>query len=358
VKRSKIVEADLAQITTSDLPWAALAGRNVLVTGANGFVPAYLVETLLYLNEHKLKKRLRVYALVRNKKKAAKRFSAYRGRTDLKFLVQDVSVPIKTKVRMDYIVHAASQASPKYYGVDPAGTIAPNVIGTFHLLELARRTGTRGFLFLSSGDVYGKFQTPPTRPVTEDEYGSLNPLELRACYPEGKRAGETMCKAWHHQYGVPTKIARLGHTYGPGMDLNDGRVFADFVANVVREESIELKSDGSATRPFCYLADAVTGLFTVLLKGQPATAYNVINDAAWLSIAELAEVVCRLSTRKKLRVIYPRRRTSSAAAPQWNSGFRVDTSRARGLGWCPTITPEDGFDRTIKFYQTETLARP
>jgi UDP-glucuronate decarboxylase len=352
VKRNPIVEADLARITTADLPWAELEGRNVLITGANGFVPAYVAETLLYLNEKKLKKPLKLLALVRNRAKALARYSAYRGRPDLELVVQDVCKPVETDVQIDYVIHAASQASPKYYNVDPAGTIAPNVVGTFHLLELARKSQARGFLFVSSGEVYGKFPTPPPKPLTEDESGSLDPLELRSCYGEGKRAGETMCKAWNHQFGIPTKIARLGHTYGPGMDLKDGRVFADFVANVVRGENIVMKSDGSAMRPFCYLADAATGLLTVLLKGKSATAYNVINNEAEISIFELAKILCKLSPIKRLRVLRPAKRGSAKAEPVWNAGFHLDTSRIRALGWQPSILPAAGFRRTIEYYMS------
>jgi nucleoside-diphosphate-sugar epimerase len=351
VKRHAIVEEDLAQITAADLPWSDLNGAAVLITGANGFIAAYLVETLLYLNEQRRTERpITVFALVRNEAKARSRFSAYEGREDLQFIVQDVSDPLQIDRALDYIVHAASQASPKYYAPDPTGTFKPNVLGTYHLLEHARRYSTRGFLFISSGEVYGQFEPTPSAPIAEDRYGTLDPLALRSCYAEGKRAGETMCKAWSHQHGVPTRIARLGHTFGPGMDLNDGRVFADFVADIVRGENIVLKSDGTALRLFCYLADAVVGLFSVLLKGGDAEAYNVMNDEGGIRIGDLATTLCNLFPEAGLRVIREVPEVT-VQAKVWNTGFPVSMKKLRSLGWRPSTSVQHGFRRTILSYR-------
>ena len=350
MNRHPIIEEDLEQITSADLPWTQFDGATVLVTGANGFVPAYLVETLLYRNEKHLGKPTKIIALVRNQEKARKRFAAYAGRSDLEFVVQDVAEPLRVEEPVHYIVHAASQASPKFYGSDPAGTIKPNIVGTWQLLELARRSSCRGFLFVSSGEVYGKFSTPPDSPVTENQFGSLDPMELRSCYAEGKRAGEAMCKAWSHQYGVPARIARLGHTYGPGMDLEDGRVFADFTANIVRGENIVMKSDGLVSRPFCYLTDAIIGMLAILLKGGDGEAYNLMNDEAETRIIDLAEMLCGLFPEKGLKVVRQAAPSASSFPTAWNPGFRVDTRKVRGLGWRPAISVEEGYRRAIRYY--------
>lgn len=350
VSRHPIVTEDLRRIGSQELPWSELSGATVLVTGASGLVPAYLVEALLYLNETEhLSKPLQVIGLVRNEQKAAARFAAYQGRSDLEFLVQDVSEPLQFCGAVDYVVHAASQARPRYFEADPVGTFKPNVIGTYQLLEHARIAGTRRLLFVSSGEVYGKFGTSPSVAITEDHYGALDPLALRSCYGESKRAGEAMCAAWSHQHGVHTSVARLGHTYGPGMDLEDGRVFADFVANVVRGENIVLKSDGSTSRPFCYLADATIGMLTLLLRGQSGAAYNLVNDEAEIRIADLAEMICRLFPEKNLRVIKPAQESTSLQQV-WNRGQAVNTSKIRALGWRPSTSVEEGFRRTIEYY--------
>ena len=164
----------------------------------------------------------------------------------------------------------------------------PNVIGTANLLERARSCGASSFLFFRSGEVYGALEAA-AMPVPEDAYGKVDPTALRSCYAESKRMGEAMCAAWAGQHAVPARIVRPFHTYGPGMQLDDGRVCADFIADILAGRDISMKSDGSASRAFCYLADAVLGFFTVMLKGESGQAYNIGNEGAELSILELAE---------------------------------------------------------------------
>ena len=353
INRHRTIEEDLARIVSAELPWPDLDGATVLITGAYGFIAAYIIETLLFLNEQKaMRNPIKVVALGRSREKALQRFAAHDGRPDLQFILQDVSDPLKLAAdqRIDYIIHAASLASPKYFSPDPVGTFKPHVMGMYHLLERARNAEVRGFLFISSTEVYGKFEQTPAEAVTENRFGTLDPLELRACNAEGKRASETMCRVWAHQYGVPTRIARLAHTYGPGMALDDGRVFADFVANVVQNEDIVLKSDGTALRVFCYLADAVAGLFTVLLKGETANAYNVVNEDGEIRIFDLAQLLCGMFPEKGLKVI-PLDRAVAANQVVWNNGFPVSAKKLRALGWQPRTSLESGFRRTILSYQ-------
>ena len=349
LRRHPIVQEDLERISSTSLPWGDLAGVTVLITGANGFVPAYLVEALLYRNEREPANHSKVLALDRDRARARERFAAYADRPDLHFIVQDVCEPLLIQEPIHFIIHAASKASPSHFSANPAGSILPNVLGTYHLLEMARRLQTRGFLFLSSGEVYGRFNSPPTQPITEDQFGSLDPLDPRASYAEAKRAGEALCLAWHQQYGVPTRIARLGHTYGPGMDLTDERVFADFVGCIVQRKDIVLKTDGSASRPFCYLADATAGLLTVLLKGQGGTAYNLMNDEAVISIKDLATLLAGLFPDRSVRVVLPEPRERGGYA-HWNPGFLVATQRIRRLGWKRATSVESGFRRTVLAY--------
>lgn len=356
IKRHRIIQEDFTRIASRNLPWSDLDGATVLITGGYGFIAAYIVETLLFLNDQgAMQNPIRLLVLGRRREKALQRFAAQAGRSDLQFIIQDVSDPLKVAAdqRIDYMIHAASPASPKHFFADPVGTFKPHVIGMNHLLERARTANVRGFLLVSSVEVYGRFERSPAEPVTENRFGTLDPLELRACNAEGKRASETMCRAWAHQYRVPTRIARLAHTYGPGMALDDGRVFADFVANVVHNEDIVLKSDGTDLRVFCYLADAVAGLFTVLLKGETAKAYNVVNENGAIRICDLAHLLCDMFPEKALKVI---RLDQAALANQvaWNNGFLVSAKKVRELGWEPWTSLESGFRRTILSYQKES----
>jgi nucleoside-diphosphate-sugar epimerase len=309
-----IIQQDLAVITSVPLPWSDFSGATILVTGASGFLPAYMVETLLYLNRNRmLDKPCHVVALARNYQRARGRFSDYNS-SDLDLLIQDVSQPITLPYKFDYIIHAASQASPVYYKIDPVGTLSANSTGTRVLLDLARINPCRGFLFFSSGDVYGDVSRF-THPVRETDFGASDPLNQRSCYGESKRMGETLCAAFTHQYGISTKIVRVAHTYGPGMRLDDGRIFADFTRDILSGGPLVLHSDGTAQRPFLYLADAAVAFFSVLLKGEPAEAYNVANPSALVSIGELADRLAALFHLTVERPQSPRGSHSSIYIP-------------------------------------------
>lgn len=343
-----VVREDMARVAAAPLPWERLAGTTLLVTGAAGFLPAYLVESALYLNEVLGHAPVRVVGLVRNLARARERFAAYAGRDDLQLVEHDVSRPWSPVGPVDWVVHAASPASPKFYLSDPVGTIAPNVTGTRHLLELARESGSRGFLLFSSGEVYGP--TPARVPTGEGDYGPVDPLDARSPYAEGKRAAEALCVAYHRQYGVPAVVVRPFHTYGPGMRLDDGRVFADFVRDLVARKNLTLASDGRATRAFTYLADATLGYWTVLLRGEPGRAYNVADDGGELAVGDLAQLLVGLYPDRNLAVEFgPPPADPSAVSKLARSC--PDVTRLRALGWVPTVDVAEGFRRTVRFYE-------
>lgn len=346
--RHVIVEEDLNTIAAANLPWNELRNKTVLVSGAAGFLPAYLVETILYLNERRIGESTHVVGLVRSIDRATQRFSAYHGRADLQLVKHDVALPLPDLGHIDFIIHAASQASPKFYRVDPAGTLDANILGTHHLLSLARAQLVKGFLFFSSGDVYGP--RPAATPTNEGDFGPLDPLDPRSCYGEAKRLAETMCVAWQRQFGVPAVIVRPFHTYGPGMRLDDGRVFADFVADAIQRRPIVLKSDGAATRAFCYLADATTGFFSVLLRGKHGEAYNIGNDHGECSIAELAELFVRLFPDRCREVVRTNRHPDDVYVTSTLARSCPDITRARALGWQPFTNLVEGFSRTVRSF--------
>lgn len=352
--RHSIVEEDLERILAADLPWNDLDGKVVLVTGAGGFLAAYMVETLLRRNEKAGKTLTQVVGLVRSEDKARRRFAHYAGREDLRFVVGDVSAPLTWNSQsdgpLDMIVHAASQASPKFYGTDPVGTLSANVLGTSSLLRLARETGASRFLFFSSGEVYGQVSDAQV-PTREDDYGYVDPTQVRSCYAESKRMGENLCVSWQHQFGVPAVIVRPFHTYGPGMMLDDGRVYADFVADIVARRDIVMKSAGLAERAFCYLSDATRGFFTILLRGEPGQAYNIGNPGGLTSIADLAETLTGLFPERGLRVRYEAPAGGYLPSPIHRNC--PDVTKAAALGWQPETTVPEGFRRTVASFETE-----
>lgn len=345
----QIYEEDMKNILKANLPWHDFNEKTVLITGANGFLPAYIAETLLFLNNGKTNKKHKVIGLVRNIEKAKLRFRHYLHRDDFMLLVQDVCMPITINENINYIVHAASQASPKYYGADPVGTLNSNILGTNNVLQLAKEKMVKGFLYFSSAEVYGEVDAV-RMPTREEDYGYLDPANVRSCYAESKRMGETMCVSWLHQYGIPVRIVRPFHTYGPGMNLDDGRVYADFVSDIVNNRDIAIKSDGSAIRSFCYLSDATKAFFTVLLAGKDGEAYNVGNGQEEISIYDLARELVKLYPKKSIKIKIKENSHSTGYIKSKINRICPDTSKIQKLGW-EAITPiREGFKRTIDSY--------
>lgn len=343
--------SDIQIILSNHLPWHQLSGCRILITGASGFLGGYLTRCLLALYPfNKVDQPIRVVAMVRNMPNAKKRLSDILNNPYLEILewnLNQISVP--NIGSCEYIIHAASQASSRFYGKNPVGTLLPNTVGTAALLEALQQShNPRGFLFISSSEIYGSIQEKLT--LSESDYGTINPATVRACYAESKRLGETLCVAWTEQYKLPTFIVRPFHTYGPGLQANDGRVFADFVFNILRNENIMMMSDGSAQRAFCYVSDAIVGFFTVLFKGNPATPYNVANPAGVLSVMDLANLLVNLYPEKNLKVECHHTMTENAYLPSPLQQLIPDISQLATLGWSPLVTPSQGFQRMIEAY--------
>jgi len=346
---NQIIHADLEIIASSDLPWENLAGKTLMVTGGSGFLASYLVKSLLVANDlHGLN--LKVICVARNLHSVQIRLTSFLAHPSLEVVKHDISTPLPTDYpAADFIIHSASQASPKYYGVDPIGTLMANTVGTMYLLQHAVRTQASRFLFFSSGEVYG-LPVNSDQPVTELDFGYVDPLQTRSSYAESKRIGETMCAAWAHQHMLHTSVVRPFHTYGPGMLLDDGRVFADFVADVLACRDIVLKSDGLAKRPFCYISDATEGFLTVLLKGGTSQAYNVANPDAEISMHDLAHTLAGLFPDRRVGVRFdiPPASNSYLKSPIIRSCPSI--SKINTLNWQPKISISEGFRRTIQSF--------
>ncbi len=341
-----VIKKDIVRILEDNsIDWSLFRDKTILITGANGMIPSYLVWTLLCLND-KAGWNTNVIALVRNIEKAKQVFSEEYGNEHLKLQVQDVSQPIEISDKLDYIIHAASQASPKYYRVDPVGTINANVLGTINTLQLAKEKQVKGYLYFSSGEVYGQTASN-IETISETDYGYIDLQSVRSCYAESKRMGEQLCIAWNQQYGIPVKIARIFHTYAPTMREDDGRVFADFCYDIANNRDIELHSDGSAVRSFCYITDAVRAYFKILLEGESGQAYNVGNTKTAVSVRKLAEILVNIYPEKHLQVIF---KISKSEASKMQSPIQVNipnTAKLEALGWNPVVSIEEGFRNVI-----------
>lgn len=338
----KIIQKDVAETAEMCPDVLALEGESLLVTGAYGFLPAYMVNTVEYLNENVFKKPCRIYVVVRSLGRLRNRFKGLVDKRYFKAILQDASKPLPDIGRMDYMVHAASHADPAGYLGDPVGTIKANAFATYFLLEYALRRGTKGFLYFSSAEVYGG--GTEGRAIAEGDFGPLDPTEERACYFESKRMGETLCSSYHARYGLRTVTVRPFHVYGPGVRLEDGRVFGSLISSIALRKPIVLKTKGEAVRSFCYLGDANAAFFRVLMTGESGEAYNIGNPEETYSIIGIAGL---LGKRFGLEVVPGTDDACGGAA------LRIvpDTSKARALGVRMRVGVEEGFGRSAEHYR-------
>lgn len=342
-----IIQEDISELLQRDIPWEKLDRSSILITGASGMLASYLVFAIAQRMADNPNCGTRLYLAVRNPEKARNRFGNLLDRPDVFIVYWDGVSELTADVAPDYIIHAASIADSSMYLVKPVETLLPNVIGSWRLLEIARNHPVKGFLFFSSASAYGKVTGKAV--IREEDSGYLLPQEVRSCYGESKRMGENLCASYTSEYGVPAFAVRISHTYGPTMNLrNDTRVFAEFVRNIIDGEDIVMKSDGSAKRAFCYLCDAADAFFRILLCGTPGQVYNMCNDEAFVSIAELAQKMTQLFPERGLQVRRATRTVADTYAENKNANTDVlSTEKLRALGWKPKFTIEEGFRRTV-----------
>jgi len=360
IRARQVVEQDLEYICghlSEEL--AQLSDKNLLITGGAGFLGHYLVQTALHWNRTAGKGRpirLTVYDnYVRGVPAWLKRLKQEHHLT----LVQhDVTAPLPADMGdFQYIIHAASIASPTYYRKFPIETMDANVNGLRALLDYARRQKnenkpTEGFLFFSSSEIYGD-PAAGDIPTPETYRGSVSCTGPRACYDEAKRFGETLCVNFAQQAGIPVKMARPFNNYGPGLKITDRRVIPDFARDVFSGRDIVLLSDGSPRRTFCYVADAVIGYYKILVRGRKGEPYNIGTEGPEISIAELAEKIVALA---KGLFGYPGR---VVRQPSADSSYLVDNpnrrcptiAKARAeLGFNPNVSLEEGLRRSLLWY--------
>lgn len=344
---NKIVLNDITNIIEEKIDWIYFKNKTIMITGMSGFIISYFLHTLVLLN---LKKNLNIaiIGIVRNKKKFYEKYPFYEKYNFIEIIEQDVSENIETSKSIDIIIHAASQASPKYYGNDPVGTLSPNVIGTYNLLK-DFGNNLESFIFISSGEVYGTVNENEI-PTEENIVGKINHFDIRSCYAESKKMGENICLSWNKQFGVPVKIIRPFHTFGPGMPLDDGRVHCDFVKAILENNNIILNSDGKAIRAFCYLSDFTLGLIYVLIYGKNKEAYNIGNPYNETNIIDLANRITSIFPDKCLSVEINKAIISDGyiKSPILKNSPSID--KIKLLGWFPKISLDIGFKKTISSY--------
>lgn len=328
---------DILKIFSQDLPWGKLSGTNILVTGATGLIGGCLVETLM-MNP---KRDYQVYASGRNEERARLRFKAFADEPAFHFAKYDVMQPLECDVNFDYIIHAASNANPKFYATQPVEVMKANFDGVANLINYGLKHGMKRFLYVSSGEVYGEGDG---RVFTEDYSGYVNCATPRACYPSSKRAAETLCVSYAAEYGTDIVIARPCHVYGPYFTEQDNRVYAQFIRNVLRGEDIVMKSTGEQFRSWCYVVDCVSALLYILLKGECREAYNIADSTSNISIRELAETIAKIGNRQVV-IDVPDTDEKKGFNVVTKSVFSID--KLESLGWKTFSNIEYNLKNTI-----------
>jgi UDP-glucuronate decarboxylase len=335
-----------------------LEGSELLITGGAGFLGYYLAQTVLHWNSTRASDPIRLTLIDNFTRGLPSWLSRLEGRTDLQLIRQDITEPLSPRVRpAAFVIHAAGIASPHLYRQMPIQTMDANVGGLRRLLDAtvawaAAGSTPSGFLFYSSSEIYGD-PLPESIPTPESYRGNVSCTGPRACYDESKRYGETLAVNFARVHGLPVTIARPFNNYGPGMKINDGRVIADFCRAVIEGRDIVMFSDGSPTRTFCYVADAVIGYYKVLINGVAGEPYNIGADAPEISMRDLAYLV--VQTGKSLfgyegGVVL--RQNPEADYLIDNPSRRCpDLSKAReSLRYEPSVPLEEGIRRTLQWY--------
>lgn len=346
---SPVFLEDTRAIAQLPLSWESYREQNILVTGAAGMIPMYIVGTLLAANQiHDLG--LRVTGLVRNLKKAEARFGSALERTDFTLQEGDVINSQSFPTPYDTVIHGASPARPALHKSSPVTTLKANTLGTMNLLDAQVAAGGGSFVLLSSSEVYGAVDAD--RLISEESTGRLQHFDPRASYSEGKRIAETALAAYSSEFGIRALSVRFGHIFGPGMALNDGRVQADFLSDVVNVRDIRMMSAGTAMRTYTYVADAVSGLFFAHLRGGEAV-YNVADPDGNVTIRELAETYAGARPEANLSLAFDNQEDSGLFSPVAALGLAAN--KLEELGWESTHSLVEGVSRTIRSFEEGPL---
>lgn len=324
------------------IPEVAIKDGKVLVTGATGLIGSCIIDLLMLSNEHG--RQFEVYALGRSMEKLSARFEAFKQSTRLHFIEQDIMKPLDSGISYDYIIHGASNADPRNYALYPAETMLINLEGAKNILNYCKENKETKVLLMSTFEVYGNTGKDI---YSETDCGVLDINKIRSCYPESKRCMEIMTRCYVDEYGVKAVIGRLCSIYGPTMAIDDRKAHAQFIRNGLNGEKIVLKSKGEQRRTYCYVIDAVTGLLCVLAKGTIGEAYNVANENAVVSIAEVASTVAEIAGTSVIMQLPDDFEKKGYSTPQ---NCILDNGKLKQLGWNGNYDIQKGISETLTIY--------
>lgn len=361
----EVIAPDKSSVEKKDLEYIylkakeefeVLSGSTILFTGANGFLGYYFIKSILAWNDIYPNKKIIIYALDSFPAGVPEWLS---DRDNLKILKKDITKykPTQSEV-FDYIIHAASIASPIFYRKFPIETINANVMGLYNILEyMVKRQKTKdkakGLLFFSSSEIYGD-PTEGNIPTSETYRGNVSCTGPRACYDESKRFCETLCVNFSKVYNLPIKIARPFNNYGPGLKITDGRVIPDFAKDILANKNITLLSQGSPTRTFCYITDAIVGYIKTLIRGKNRESYNIGVEKEEISIIDLAEKMRQIAIKYlgyKGKIMKKKSSDQNYLTDSPNRRCPQISKARKDLGYEPQISLDEGLTNTLLWYK-------
>lgn len=342
---NELYRQDVKAAAMCDLPWEKLQDRTVLLSGASGMIGSCLVDVLQYRNQN-LGMNCKAYVIGRSEKKARERFTYCWHSPWFEFILGDIDRPVSWPEvkRVDYILHLASNTHPVAYATDPIGTITTNIIGTNNMLRFAVEHKAERFLFASSVEIYGENRGDVEK-FDEAYLGYLDCNTLRAGYPESKRCGEALCQAYKKQYELNVVIPRLSRVYGPTMLMSDTKASSQFILKAADGEDVVLKSPGEQYYSYIYVADAVSGILTVLLKGKNGEAYNIADENSDIRLKDFAQLCAETAGTK---VVFDIPDADEAAGFSKATKARLSNEKIRTIGWRARTGLRSGIEETIQ----------
>lgn len=341
---NQLYREDLAHVAGLDLPWDKMENKSMLISGATGLIGSFLVDVISYKNEHD-HLQCKIYAVGRHEDKAKKRFGYCYDSPYFQFISCDINRPLnfENDGTIDYVLHLASNTHPVQYATDPIGTITTNIFGLKNMLDFSVKHHTKRFAFASSNEIYGENRGDIEK-FDETYCGYIDCNTLRAGYPESKRCGEALCQAYIKQKNLDIVIPRLTRSYGPTLLKTDTKALSQFLHKGLSGEDIVLKSKGTQYYSYTYVADAVSGLLTVLLKGKTGEAYNIADEASDIRLKDLAEIIANVCEQK---VVFDLPDETEAAGYSKATKARLSGEKIKALGWKMRYDICNGIKRTI-----------
>ena len=339
----ELYKEDIDYVASSNLPWDKLQSKSILISGASGLIASCFIDVLMEKNQQGLD--CKIYALGRNIEKAKTRFTPYWDNSLFDFISHDINTPLElTDEKIDYVLHMASNTHPVAYSTDPIGTVTTNIIGTNHMLDFAVKHNAIRFAFASSNEIYGE-NRGDAEFFDEHYCGYIDSNTMRAGYPESKRCGEALCQAYKKQKNLDIVIPRFTRSYGPSMLMTDTKAISQFIRKGIAGEDIVLKSAGTQYYSYTYVADAIAGLLTVLLKGVNGEAYNIADEPGDIMLKDLAVAIAEVSGTK---VVFELPDDVEKAGYSTATKARLDGSKLKKLGWTMKYDVKSGIQRTVE----------